>query len=216
MIQSASTAAGRPVDQPPIVGFSFFGLCKLSNGTDVNAGPVRQGWALATDFVKIYESEQDEPKRSAASGREASRRLDRFQWNPSVVLPAIESRKGPTERTCRVKTVTKLGWVQLSTPARKYEGDLARALIDERNLLLDYDVAEPAQLRCQSFRFSRQRMKFDLARDDAVDRDQKGGACERRGPRRNELANLDLLIHREKFRFRGGARWGLSHGCRGN
>jgi hypothetical protein len=75
MIRSASTAAGRPVDQLPIVGFSFFGLCKLSNGTDVNAWLARQGWAFATDFVKIYGSEQDEPKRSAASGREASRRL---------------------------------------------------------------------------------------------------------------------------------------------
>jgi hypothetical protein len=62
MIQTASTAAGRPVDRPPTVGFSFFGLCKLPNGTDVNAWLVRQGWALATGFVKIYQSEQDEPE----------------------------------------------------------------------------------------------------------------------------------------------------------
>jgi endonuclease YncB( thermonuclease family) len=35
-------------------------VCKLPDGSDVNAWLVRQGWALATGFVKIYESEQDE------------------------------------------------------------------------------------------------------------------------------------------------------------
>ena len=30
MIQTASTAAGRPVDRPPTVGFSYFGLCKAA------------------------------------------------------------------------------------------------------------------------------------------------------------------------------------------
>ena len=67
----------------------------------------------------------------------------------------------------------EIGLIQLFGPARKDQGDLPRALIDERNLLLDNDVAEPAQLRCQSFRFSGQRLKFDLGRNDAVDRNQK-------------------------------------------
>ena len=35
-------------------------VCKLPDGTDVNAWLVRQGWALATGFIKTYESEQDE------------------------------------------------------------------------------------------------------------------------------------------------------------
>jgi Staphylococcal nuclease homologue len=35
-------------------------VCKLPDGSDVNAWLVHQGWALATGFVKMYESEQDE------------------------------------------------------------------------------------------------------------------------------------------------------------
>ena len=35
-------------------------VCKLPDGSDVNAWLVQQGWALATGFVKMYESEQDE------------------------------------------------------------------------------------------------------------------------------------------------------------
>jgi len=35
-------------------------VCKLPDGTDVNAWLVRQGWALAAGFVKVYETEQDE------------------------------------------------------------------------------------------------------------------------------------------------------------
>src|SRR5262249_2577162 len=35
-------------------------VCKLPDGSDVNAWLVRQGWALSTGFVKMYESEQDE------------------------------------------------------------------------------------------------------------------------------------------------------------
>jgi hypothetical protein len=35
-------------------------VCKLPDGSEVNAWLVRQGWALATGFVKMYESEQDE------------------------------------------------------------------------------------------------------------------------------------------------------------
>src|SRR5260370_12604384 len=45
---------------------------------------------------------------------------------------------------------------------------------------------------------------------------ENAALCERRGQLRNELGDLDLLIHREKFGFRGGARWGLSRGCRAN
>jgi hypothetical protein len=35
-------------------------LCKLPAGTDVNEWLVRQGWTLATGFIKTYRSEQDE------------------------------------------------------------------------------------------------------------------------------------------------------------
>jgi hypothetical protein len=59
-------------------------------------------------------------------------------------------------------------------------------------------------------------MKFDGGGDDAIHRNRKCGACERRGQLRNELGDLDLLIYRKKFGFRGGARWGLSRGCRDN
>ena len=41
----------------------------------------------------------------------------------------------------------------LFAPARKYEFDLARALVHQGDLLLDDDVAEAAQLQCQSLRF---------------------------------------------------------------
>jgi endonuclease YncB( thermonuclease family) len=35
-------------------------VCKLPDGSDVNAWLVRQGWALATGFVGMYETEQHE------------------------------------------------------------------------------------------------------------------------------------------------------------
>jgi endonuclease YncB( thermonuclease family) len=35
-------------------------VCKLPDGSDVNAWLVRRGWALATGFVKMYGPEQDE------------------------------------------------------------------------------------------------------------------------------------------------------------
>jgi endonuclease YncB( thermonuclease family) len=46
-------------------------VCKLPDGFDVNAWLLRQGWALATGFVKTYESEQDEAaaaKRGIGAG----------------------------------------------------------------------------------------------------------------------------------------------------
>src|SRR5262249_61178495 len=64
----------------------------------------------------------------------------------------------------------------LLSPSRKYDLDLARARIDERNELFDHDVTEAAQLRRQFFRFGRKRMNLNVRRHDAVDRDR-----ERRG-----------------------------------
>src|SRR5262249_16486070 len=58
----------------------------------------------------------------------------------------------------------------LFAPARKYEFDLARALLHQGDLLLDNDIAESAQLRRQSFRFGGQGMKFDVRRNNAVNR----------------------------------------------
>ena len=58
----------------------------------------------------------------------------------------------------------------LFAPARKYEFDLARALVHQGDLLLDHDVAEAAQLRCQSLRFGGQSMNFDVRGDNAINR----------------------------------------------
>jgi len=58
----------------------------------------------------------------------------------------------------------------LLAPARKYEFDLARALFHQGDLLLDDDVAEATQLRCQSLRFGGQRMNFDVRGDNAINR----------------------------------------------
>ena len=58
----------------------------------------------------------------------------------------------------------------LFAPARKYEFDLARALVHQGDLLLDDDIAEAAQLRCQSLRFGGQRMNFDVRGDNAINR----------------------------------------------
>lgn len=58
----------------------------------------------------------------------------------------------------------------LLAPARKYELDLARALVHQGDLLLDDDIAEAAQLRCQSLRFGGQRMNFDVRWDSAINR----------------------------------------------
>jgi len=40
------------------------GICKLSDGTDINAWMVRQGWAVAYGFAKTYQPEQDEAKNA--------------------------------------------------------------------------------------------------------------------------------------------------------
>src|SRR5262249_11684658 len=65
-------------------------------------------------------------------------------------------------------------------PAWKNQLDLARALIDQSNLFLNHDVTEPTQLRSQSFRFRRHRMKLDICRDNAVPGNRKRAARERR------------------------------------
>jgi endonuclease YncB( thermonuclease family) len=39
-------------------------ICKLSDGSDINAWMVRQGWAIAYGFAKTYQSEQDEAERA--------------------------------------------------------------------------------------------------------------------------------------------------------
>ena len=39
-------------------------ICKLPDGTDINAWMVRQGWAVAYGFSKTYQSEQDEAENA--------------------------------------------------------------------------------------------------------------------------------------------------------
>jgi hypothetical protein len=92
----------------------------------------------------------------------------------------------------------------LLAPARKYEFDLARALVDEGDLLLDDEIAEAAQLRRQSLRFGGQRVKFDLRGYNAINRNRKAAACERRRLLRDQLRDLYLLIHREEVGLLGG------------
>src|SRR5262249_59990261 len=50
----------------------------------------------------------------------------------------------------------------LFAPARKYQLDLAYALIDDGDLLLATDIAETAYLRRQSLRLGGQTMKFGV------------------------------------------------------
>src|SRR5262245_23588270 len=61
----------------------------------------------------------------------------------------------------------------LLSPSRKYDFDLARTRIDERNKLFDHHVAEAAQLRRQFFRFGRKRMNLDVRWHDAIDHDRE-------------------------------------------
>src|SRR5215831_1018354 len=86
-------------------------------------------------------------------------------------------------------------------------------LIDQGDLLLDNDIAEAVQSRCQLFNFGRQRMKFYVRRDNAVHLNRKRAARERRGLLRDQSSNLDLLVHRKKVGVCGGGRrWPLSRG----
>lgn len=39
-------------------------ICKLPDGSDINAWMVRQGWAIAYGFAKTYQSEQDESEQA--------------------------------------------------------------------------------------------------------------------------------------------------------
>src|SRR5262245_61864416 len=111
----------------------------------------------------------------------------------------------PRDRFADIKTGPRTREpIALFAPARKYELDLARALVHEGDLLLDDDKAEAAQLRRQSLRFGGQRMKFDVGGDNAIDRNRKAAACERRRLPRDQLRDLYLLIHREMSGLRGG------------
>jgi hypothetical protein len=125
-----------------------------------------------------------------------------------------DNRARPSSATCCESE--EMGYAPaLFAPARKYEFDLARALIDEGDLLLDNDIAKSAQLRRQSLRFGGQRMKFDVRGDNTVNRNRKGAAGKRRHLLRDQLRDLYLLIHREKVGLRGGGLGGrLCRGCR--
>jgi endonuclease YncB( thermonuclease family) len=48
-------------------------VCSLPDGTDLNAWMVRQGWAVASGFVKIYgdeEAEAEAQKRGMWTGKQ--------------------------------------------------------------------------------------------------------------------------------------------------
>lgn len=52
-------------------------VCRLADGSDINAWMVRQGWAIASGFTGIYASEQ-------ADAKAAKRGI----WDGSFILPA--------------------------------------------------------------------------------------------------------------------------------
>jgi endonuclease YncB( thermonuclease family) len=54
-------------------------ICKLPDGTDLNAWMVRQGWAVAYGFAKTYQSEQDEAE-NAKRGIWAGTFMEPAQW----------------------------------------------------------------------------------------------------------------------------------------
>jgi len=54
-------------------------ICKLPDGTDINAWMVRQGWAVAYGFTKTYQSEQDEAE-NAKRGIWAGTFMEPAQW----------------------------------------------------------------------------------------------------------------------------------------
>jgi endonuclease YncB( thermonuclease family) len=54
-------------------------VCSLPDGSDVNAWMVRQGWALATGFLKSYGSEEAEAE-TAKRGIWAGRFMPPAQW----------------------------------------------------------------------------------------------------------------------------------------
>lgn len=54
-------------------------VCLLPDGSDVNAWMVQQGWALASGFVKIYQSEEEEAE-AAKRGIWAGSFLPPRQW----------------------------------------------------------------------------------------------------------------------------------------
>jgi endonuclease YncB( thermonuclease family) len=54
-------------------------ICKLPDGTNINAWMVRQGWAVTYGFAKTYQSEQDEAE-SARRGIWAGTFMQPAQW----------------------------------------------------------------------------------------------------------------------------------------
>src|SRR5215467_8173324 len=90
----------------------------------------------------------------------------RKSLGPNLRLNHHSTPLGGTDRRDRIGDIKArprtLEPASLFAPARKYQLDLARALIHEGDLLLDDDIAEAAaQLRCQLLRFGGQRVKFD-------------------------------------------------------
>jgi len=123
----------------------------------------------------------------------------RQSLGPICGLIVIRPPLGDTDRRDRIGEI-KAGPrapepTSLFAPARKYQLDLARALIDEGDLRLDNDIAESAHLRRQSLRFGGQRMKFDVRRDNTINRNRKGATGERRRLLRDQLR--DLYLHFE-------------------
>jgi endonuclease YncB( thermonuclease family) len=60
-------------------------ICKLPDGTDINAWMVRQGWAIAYGFAQTYQSEQNAAE-NAKRGMWAGAFMEPAQWrklNPS-------------------------------------------------------------------------------------------------------------------------------------
>src|SRR5215831_9199756 len=58
-------------------------------------------------------------------------------------------------------------------------------------------------------------MNFDVRRDNAINRNRKAAACERRRLLRDQLRDFYLLIHRKKIGLRGGGlRRRLRRSCR--
>ncbi len=53
--------------------------CTLSNGSDVNAWIVQQGWAVASGYAKVYEAQETEA-RAAKRGIWQGTFMEPRQW----------------------------------------------------------------------------------------------------------------------------------------
>src|SRR5262249_2399844 len=96
----------------------------------------------------------------------------RKSLGPNLRLNHHSTPLGGTDRRDRIGDVRAgprtLEPAALFAPARKYQLDLARALIDPGYLIINNDKAESTHWRRQSLRFGGQRMKFDVRRDNAA------------------------------------------------